>query len=843
MRKKKLDESTPGDDESGSINVGMHRVSSQIEADGSAEAVLSNNTTVSSLFATTAPMTRTMSTPLDNTSIPLSRTKSNPLGGISYTMRRVLSRDDRGSRHDDDDDDAVVSQQESEGLVNSRVKGIYNRGDIETILDNDLISPPPLVKRKSSLSAYSMRKIFSKQHDDEWNGEVKDIHQENNRTSLQSGYGLRQVNSTPLQGMENGYALKRTRTTGYEQQQHQQQSSLYQEEQMHNPISLVRSRLSSIGQKVTGGKEVGREGNNNDDDLSTIAESIESSSNTRQKKKKKKRRSKYFIYQLLFAGMMISSGIAGAGVYLLKTDDDKEDISVDVSSVVMGAGEGGGSTFVVEGSSGSSVGEDIGLKVPEATPDEDVSVEDKVIIVKDEGTVDEDITVADEDIVVEDEGTVVNDGDIIIEDEGIVEIKDGTANNEYTIVEESKEAPTGDESSLSSVVDATPKVESSASNVTTSTADGDAGEEEATETIAADVTADVVDSIPTTTVPATSGVVDATSNLESAVSNVTNSTVDMNADEEEAVETIAANVIPTATVPAKTTTATPPPPLDTITSFYVMADAPYTDNERYNLMPMHIEELDDDVDFLVHLGDLSWAKVDKCREGAYDEASTIMKKSRIPTFILPGDNDINDCNSMTHGEEMWTKYFASFDKQYDHSLNVTRWGKLNESFSFIHKEVLYLGLNIIGGRPASNSEKSFRHSQHLERIRTIMNDQLDDFKVVVLLGHAEPTAFHSDFFGGDSGFISIMEEMGKPTIHFHGDWHAYYEREAEYGFDNYMRISLDGESSAPPILVTIDTSKTNPVKFDRRSRNLEVACCSEGWPRYDGKVVNTPRPN
>lgn len=58
-----------------------------------------------------------------------------------------------------------------------------------------------------------------------------------------------------------------------------------------------------------------------------------------------------------------------------------------------------------------------------------------------------------------------------------------------------------------------------------------------------------------------------------------------------------------------------------------------------------------------------------------------------------------------------------------------------------------------------------------------------------------------------------------------------------------MRISLDGESSAPPILVTIDTSKRSPVKFDRRSDNLKVACCSEGWPRYDGRVVNTPRPN
>ncbi len=78
--------------------------------------------------------------------------------------------------------------------------------------------------------------------------------------------------STPRQ-------VKRSKTSGYEQQ-----SSLFyddDEEKILNPISLVRSRLSSIGQKVTGGgggKEVGKGKDDtvNDDDLSTIEKSMES---------------------------------------------------------------------------------------------------------------------------------------------------------------------------------------------------------------------------------------------------------------------------------------------------------------------------------------------------------------------------------------------------------------------------------------------------------------------------------------------------------------------------------------------------------------------------------------
>src|SRR6056300_1685324 len=71
-------------------------------------------------------------------------------------------------------------------------------------------------------------------------------------------------------------------------------------------------------------------------------------------------------------------------------------------------------------------------------------------------------------------------------------------------------------------------------------------------------------------------------------------------------------------------------------TFYAMGDAPYTDNERENIMPYQMQNLSDSASFLVHLGDLQDAQVDECQEYAYQTASDILKQSRIPVFVIPG---------------------------------------------------------------------------------------------------------------------------------------------------------------------------------------------------------------
>lgn len=225
-----------------------------------------------------------------------------------------------------------------------------------------------------------------------------------------------------------------------------------------------------------------------------------------------------------------------------------------------------------------------------------------------------------------------------------------------------------------------------------------------------------------------------------------------------------------------------------------------------------------------------YAMKDRCGEQYYAIASQILQKAKMPTLVLPGDNDINDCPSIDHGEAMWMKYFHKFDEKWDHSLPLTRWGKLDESFGMLRKGVLYIGLNMVGGTPYSYSEKVERHELHLQMVKSLFDEHRGKFKVIVLLKHADPGRNHQDFFSGEGGFIDLIARMGIPTIHFHGDNHYYFEKEEEYGVDNYVRISLVGESQGPPLSVTIDVSKKNPIRVSRRN-GQSVKCCSEGWPQ------------
>jgi hypothetical protein len=72
-----------------------------------------------------------------------------------------------------------------------------------------------------------------------------------------------------------------------------------------------------------------------------------------------------------------------------------------------------------------------------------------------------------------------------------------------------------------------------------------------------------------------------------------------------------------------------------------------------------------------------------CEEWAYQSALNILHKSRVPVFVQPGDNNINDYNDVLNAEELWTKYFRRIDERWDHDFEVTQWGDLIESISFL----------------------------------------------------------------------------------------------------------------------------------------------------------------
>jgi hypothetical protein len=169
------------------------------------------------------------------------------------------------------------------------------------------------------------------------------------------------------------------------------------------------------------------------------------------------------------------------------------------------------------------------------------------------------------------------------------------------------------------------------------------------------------------------------------------------------------------------------PPLDDVTRFYAIGDVPYTQREATELITQ-IDELEDDAEFLIHVGDIRTARnKTQCTIQEYYEVADILNKSHAPVFIilggksscrdrrqrktifipdvpisietifLPLDNEWNDCANVDEGFEQWMTVFGKFEEQWDHSFEVTRHEERPENFSFLSKRTLFFGLNIVGG--------------------------------------------------------------------------------------------------------------------------------------------------
>lgn len=86
-------------------------------------------------------------------------------------------------------------------------------------------------------------------------------------------------------------------------------------------------------------------------------------------------------------------------------------------------------------------------------------------------------------------------------------------------------------------------------------------------------------------------------------------TADKEPSEEVTTVTVATSS-PTTNPTSQPTNKPTPDPMESYTKFYLIADCPYDDNERNNIMPAYLEDLSTDAEFLVHLGDTQYVKVD-----------------------------------------------------------------------------------------------------------------------------------------------------------------------------------------------------------------------------------------
>jgi hypothetical protein len=250
-------------------------------------------------------------------------------------------------------------------------------------------------------------------------------------------------------------------------------------------------------------------------------------------------------------------------------------------------------------------------------------------------------------------------------------------------------------------------------------------------------------------------------------------------------------------------------------TFSVTGCGPYKPAEK-DLLARYVAGVgaDGKSDFLVHLGDIFSGTVNPAPESEYVAAAGILKRSKVPVFIVPGDNEWNDQLDPNRAWKFWTKHFTDFEKNFAKAPALDRQAVRTENFAFMAKGVLLVGLNIVGGRVHDPREWKTRHSQNNDWVKEQLGKHGEKSRALVVFAQAEPTATHDSFF---KPFAEQVKAWGKPTLYIHADGHV-WQVHKKWRADNLLRVQTDMVGANPPVIVTVTDDPNEPFQFERRRK-------------------------
>jgi hypothetical protein len=174
------------------------------------------------------------------------------------------------------------------------------------------------------------------------------------------------------------------------------------------------------------------------------------------------------------------------------------------------------------------------------------------------------------------------------------------------------------------------------------------------------------------------------------------------------------------------------------------------------------------------------------------------------------DNEWNDCANIDTALGHWHTTFDYFEDNWGHSFNVMRPANRTENFVFFHKSTLFIGLNLVGGRVHSADEWKDRLNWEVQWTKSLIL-QYTQANAVVIMGHANPTGDHAQFFGPLKRFIRNVLQNGIPILYMNGDAHVWDVSKNFYDQSNFLRIQLTGGTTEPPLKMMVNASSLNNV--------------------------------
>lgn len=258
-------------------------------------------------------------------------------------------------------------------------------------------------------------------------------------------------------------------------------------------------------------------------------------------------------------------------------------------------------------------------------------------------------------------------------------------------------------------------------------------------------------------------------------------------------------------------------------TFCVIADVPYYPSEA-DALPAQIATQMEDCEFMVHLGDIM-AGGTACTEDQYTQVRDLMLLSTVPVFMIPGDNEWNDCGRGAKVEAAWsnwTQHLLYMHEAWIHTkLQLTRQPNHIENFFFIRKRTLIFGLNIVGGSVQDADEWQTRLSDEAKWVMEVITQRVPiEADGIIIMAHANPNDNHAPFFSPMKDFINNDLQNAYPILYLHGDGHAWMQRRKFQDTTNYMAIQHEGGVREPILKILANPSVYNTVnqafQFDRQ---------------------------
>ncbi|MCB0549521.1 MAG: hypothetical protein KDD19_18245 [Phaeodactylibacter sp.] len=250
------------------------------------------------------------------------------------------------------------------------------------------------------------------------------------------------------------------------------------------------------------------------------------------------------------------------------------------------------------------------------------------------------------------------------------------------------------------------------------------------------------------------------------------------------------------------------------TTFYAFADLPYSSSEVEKLrLGIQVINLDGSHTFSVHLGDIKAGKA-PCERLYYEQASMLLKSLDKTTFIIPGDNEWNDCVEPDSAWALWEEHFMGFEDNWAAPpFRVDHQPARNENFAFVYRKCLYIGLNLVGGRVHDVAEWEKRLADNARWLAQQFAANRKKVKCAVVFGHAQPA---SGSPGPNQAFFDALRaaalDLDKPVLFMHGDGHV-LELE-RFLVDNLLRFELNGGKEKDWLMkVVVSPGRKQPFAF------------------------------